>query len=455
MDASDKAAGAPGADAAAAPGVASLAAALGGVDLVAPDVRSLGPLLREALAVAGLPVRLAGARAVGSRPVVVAPYARLNLLQEVDAAASFLAVPEAALAQVRAGQGVIVFDGAAEGRALTPRHVATLHALLDRHGIPPARAVWAQQNRALEARYRAHCARKGWSPMHVVAAHSHAAALWRHVASGAATGAGWRLGFAAHAGGVRRHRWVCLNYNLRAARVLLVSRLLRGGVPGFLSFSVTRPTKGAESEARLLAGAAALWPQDPDGARAEVASLLRSGLHHGSDVDGFASVRERLYSLPAAEVAASDLFIVTETEMDGAGLVRWTEKTLKALGSGLPFVVFGNAGVLRDLRRLGFDVLDDLVDHAYDEQPGGPARFAAAEASVRRFLARAPGFTAAELDRLRAAAAHNAAVFRTALIEDALLAPMARILALAGAPQARAESASAGGRGVTARPAGA
>ncbi len=241
----------------------------------------------------------------------------------------------------------------------------------------------------------------------------------------------WQLGFAARSGAERRHRWVCLNYKLRPARALVVARLLGSGVPGFLSFSVTRQTPGRRTDPQLLDGAAALWPQDPDGVRAEVAGLLAGAVHHASDLDGFAHPSERIYSLPVEAVAAAELFVVTETEMEGPGLRRLTEKTLKALGSGLPFVVFGNAGVIGGLRDLGFDVFDDLLDHGYDALADPAARFAAAQGATLRFLARPPGFTPGEQARLHAAATQNETVFRTRLIEDALLEPIARILALA------------------------
>lgn len=414
--------------------IARLRAALGAVQPVAPDARNLGPLIREALHIVGGPPRTAPPQPLDPalRPLL-APFTQLGMLEDVAAAEPFLAVPDAVLGRIRDGQGLVVFDCGNEGRALVPRHVATLHGLLDRHGIPPARAVWAQQNRALEAPYRALCAERGWAPMHIVVAHSHATGLWRRLVLGRGRGLNWAFGFAARAAGERRHRWVCLNYNLRAPRALIVARLLASGAPGFLSFSVTRETHGREADARLLESAAALWPLAPARARAEVEALLASGIHHGSDVDGFAHPNERIYSLPVDAVAAAELFVVTETEMDGRGLVRWTEKTLKALASGLPFVVFGNAGAVRALRGLGFDLLDDLVDHAYDAQPDPARRFAAAEAAVMRFLARPPGFTAAEHARLCEAAAHNESVFRSRLIADAAFAPVARILDLAAA----------------------
>jgi hypothetical protein len=353
------------------------------------------------------------------------------MLDTAAAARALLAAPAAALAAVRDGRGLVVFDASNEGRWLQWPHVAHMHAALAEAGLPPGRVVWAQQNRVLAAAYRAACAARGIAPMHVVVAHSHAAGLRRRLVGG--QGVDWRFGFAVAHDGPRPHRWVCLNYNLRPHRALLVAWLRGRPEPGFLSFSTTRQTHARQADAILLAGAAALEPADPDGARAAVAWLLENGLHHGSDLDGFAHPVERVYSLPVPEVAGSELFVVTETEMAGPGLLRWTEKTLKALASGLPFVVFGNAGVVAGLEAMGFDALRDLVDHGYDAEPDPAARFGAARAAVARFLARPPGFTPAEMARLRAAVAHNAAVFAEALPRDALFAPVEEILRLAAA----------------------
>jgi hypothetical protein len=71
------------------------------------------------------------------------------------------------------------------------------------------------------------------------------------------------------------------------------------------------------------------------------------------------------------------------------------------------------------------------VDHGYDAEPEPARRFAAARDSVARFLARPPGFTPAELARLRAASAHNRAAFDRAVPQDSLVAPIEAIAALA------------------------
>lgn len=400
---------------------------LAGCRLIVPPGQRLGPLWIEAQQ---LMRRVAAVPPADSQVPILTPFAPLRVLADEGASAALLTAPQDVLAQLRAGRGLVVFDGSNEGRPLLRPHVAHMHAALAASGIAPGRAAWVQQNRCLAAAYAAHCAAEGLAPMRVVVAHSHAAGLWARLMGGRAQES-WPFGFAIQHDGPRPSRWVCLNYNLRPHRALLVAWLRERPEPGFLSFSVTRETHGRTGAARLLAGAAELAPADPDGARAAVARLLESGLHQGSDIDGFGHPNERIYSLPLDAVAGAELFIVTETEMLGTGLLRWTEKTLKAISSGLPFIVFGNHGVVAALAGLGFDMLGDIVDHGYDAEPNPACRFAAARAAVARFLARPPGFTAHELKRLRAASAHNRGVFADALLRDALLDPVDAILSAA------------------------
>jgi hypothetical protein len=419
-----------GDEAAAVAALARLAQAFGRFRLVMPAGALVGPFMREAMTLLRMDRRGRPVAVDLAAPPILVTYARIHLLQDRAASAGLFPVPESVLAPLRAGRGLVVLDGGGEGGAISPARTANMHAALAVAGIAPGRAVWLQQNRTIAAPFRAECARQGIEPMHVLTAHAHGAGLWQRLMLDEG-GPGWRFGFAVAHDRPRRHRWVCLNYALRAHRALLATWLLARPEPGFLSFSVVREAPSDVSIVRLAAHAAVLDPGDPDGARAAVARLLGSGLHLASDLDAFAHRGKRVYSLPVAEVAASELFIVTETEMAGPGLLRWTEKTLKALASGLPFVVFGNAGVIAGLTVLGFDTLGDLVDHGYDSEPDPARRYAAARSAVARFLARPPGFTPAEMARLRAASEHNRAVFAHALLHDALLAPLATILDLA------------------------
>ena len=62
---------------------------------------------------------------------------------------------------------------------------------------------------------------------------------------------------------------------------------------------------------------------------------------------------------------ASRLNIVLET-YSGDDVIAFSEKTFQTLCVPRPWVIFGGRGCIARLRRLGFDVLDDLVDHSYD-----------------------------------------------------------------------------------------
>lgn len=403
--------------------LAERVAALARHELVAPEDPGLGPLFR-ALRAWWPPD---AAVRPGATPIA-APSALLHLLNSPeDAAARLLALPRATLDRLRGGVGVVAFDGASEGRGPVARHTLSLHGALDAAGIAPGRAIWLQQNRRLATSYGTFCAQHGLAPMRIATADSYGFALWDRLFGRRRSA--WRWGFALEGDSARRHRWICLNYMLRPHRALLALWLMRRPEPGFLSLSTRREPIDAPWRARFLKGVSALMPQAPEAAMAEAGALLDSGLHLGADTDGFAHPHDRVFSLPQAEVAAAELFIVTETEMAAPGLARWTEKTLKALASGLPFIVFGNQATIGGLEALGFDLLRDLVDHRYDAQADPALRFAAARGAVARFLARPPGFTPAEMGRLRQAAAHNRAIFAREMPRVTMIAPLDAVLA--------------------------
>lgn len=48
-------------------------------------------------------------------------------------------------------------------------------------------------------------------------------------------------------------------------------------------------------------------------------------------------------------------------------VITFSEKTMRALAMPRPWVAFGSQFMIAQLRVMGFDVLDDLVDHSYDE----------------------------------------------------------------------------------------
>ena len=66
--------------------------------------------------------------------------------------------------------------------------------------------------------------------------------------------------------------------------------------------------------------------------------------------------------------------IVIETD-SGNELVNISEKTIRALALGQPLLVLGVNGTHQYLKDLGFDMLDDIIDNSFDQEPELYARF--------------------------------------------------------------------------------
>lgn len=71
--------------------------------------------------------------------------------------------------------------------------------------------------------------------------------------------------------------------------------------------------------------------------------------------------------LPLEPFSKSYFSIVTESEMSGGDIERYTEKSVKALLCGHPVVILGNPFTLRTLKQLGFITFSDFWDESYDQ----------------------------------------------------------------------------------------
>lgn len=115
--------------------------------------------------------------------------------------------------------------------------------------------------------------------------------------------------------------------------------------------------------------------------------------------------------LPAGPASASFLHLVTESDYLPWS-DRFTEKLLKPVLAGRPFLVFGPAGVLARFRELGFRTFGDVFDESYDGIPDPGERLAALMATLDRLLRRDHQEV---LDDTAATCAHNRAFLRTGL----------------------------------------
>jgi hypothetical protein len=62
----------------------------------------------------------------------------------------------------------------------------------------------------------------------------------------------------------------------------------------------------------------------------------------------------------------TEFSIVLETYFDRNNIITFSEKIFRCLKLPRPWVMFAMKNAVSYLRELGFDVLDDLVDHSYD-----------------------------------------------------------------------------------------
>jgi hypothetical protein len=131
-----------------------------------------------------------------------------------------------------------------------------------------------------------------------------------------------------------------------------------------------------------------------------------------------------VYGLPTGPAAASFLHLVTESDYEPWS-DRFTEKLLKPVAAGRPFLAFGPTGVLASFRSVGFRTFGDVFDESYDQVADPDRRLAALMRPLGDLLRR----DHRALLRQRAeACAHNQAFLRTGL-EERLVGMLDRRLA--------------------------
>tara|TARA_S200002703_G_scaffold49730_1_gene43161 strand:+ start:1174 stop:2265 length:1092 start_codon:yes stop_codon:yes gene_type:complete len=80
-----------------------------------------------------------------------------------------------------------------------------------------------------------------------------------------------------------------------------------------------------------------------------------------------------------------NLDIVTESESNVSDKIFFTEKTLRPLYFGLPFLLMGNEGMLKGLREMGYATYDNIFDESYDTKKNWKSRLRIITSEVKRF----------------------------------------------------------------------
>jgi hypothetical protein len=97
-----------------------------------------------------------------------------------------------------------------------------------------------------------------------------------------------------------------------------------------------------------------------------------------------AQINDEFDRLEITHPAWSDTCLNLVNESTVRPRIFITEKTWKPITSGQLFMIFGNAGIISELRRLGFDVYDDIINHDYDYEPEARSRLNTLHAELDR-----------------------------------------------------------------------
>lgn len=345
---------------------------------------------------------------------------RVELPERLDALA------EPLKQSLRAGRALLVLDWSHEGRPTF--WTRNIRRITDFFGMPAQNIIVLTQN--IAAREPSANRQRDLS---IVNAHAFIPVFWRMLFGKRVhrEETAYRFGFAAAPGTPRTRRYICTNFEATATRALLAARLLKTSEPGYLSFRKDQFRRSLPGSPAFLAelSLVSLHHHFRDN-QSQVSAFCTVNRNHQIDLDPLTLPRNVSNFMPIDALRASELQLVTEKEVALPDQRRFTEKTLKAVIAGTPFIVFGNHGIINLLEETGFDVLNDLVDHSYDKAEDPALRFDGAWRSFLTFMERSPGFTPAEQERLVAAAAHNETVFQGNLFDRWVLDPVSEIHAL-------------------------
>ncbi|NOG82592.1 MAG: hypothetical protein HND49_02045 [Planctomycetes bacterium] len=186
----------------------------------------------------------------------------------------------------------------------------------------------------------------------------------------------------ARKGSFCRH-FICLNNAVRPHRVAIYAYMRKSGLlsDSYFSFRSKNLAKGIQPNSscsnikRVGQKASVAYPS----LKESIDELLVQDPNELDltidDTSTVTHAKELIWNVPLHAMSKSLFSIVTETTMsDGNRMLRFTEKTLKPLLFGRPFLVAGEPNLLPYLRALGFKTFEGVIDETYDSIKNPAAR---------------------------------------------------------------------------------
>jgi len=291
---------------------------------------------------------------------------------------------------------ILCLDAAGEGLPINDTTLRHMHSQLALTGLPPSRIIYLTSAVFGGKDYYGWCAENHLSPAFTpVPFHVQLYYLSGMYRKGGLEGHEQRYAKffdTVATGKIREKHYLSLNYSPRPSRYALALYLLKHdlinkGVLSFFGPTIDNgPMDAAWKDISFTQNALKQLGVDED-----LIELIPS-LHALCPLkinDGTGDTRVDLaYNIQDTAPYESSYFsVVTESDFSAHSGFRLTEKSFKPLVNCHPFVLLGQAGSLRELRRLGFKTFDGFIDESYDEVEDDQKRMNMVFAEISRLCA--------------------------------------------------------------------
>jgi hypothetical protein len=204
--------------------------------------------------------------------------------------------------------------------------------------------------------------------------------------------------YSSHALPDKRRRFLCLGGYPRTHKVFLLSKLWARGALKEFAWSAGTPI---QTMADIFVGEASDHGADVE----ELRAYMDNALPHVLDVDVGVNKQNGASFVPAIYQMGS-VHLVLESDYKPTRL-RYTEKTIKAIYTGVPFIILASPGVLELLKSHGFRTFHPHINETYDSIVSYQARSTAIADEVGRLLALSTRDFAKTLDEMSNVAMFN------------------------------------------------
>jgi hypothetical protein len=304
----------------------------------------------------------------------------------------FDALDEEERRAIRASNGMVTLDLVAETAFTRDEMLAGIHEGLGECGLPPRQLCIVNGNMLSERLYAEYCdrqkiavdARARMIPFH--------GCLWLFVghtqrpADAPELRDNLNASRSALAGRKRSRAFTSFNGRLRPHRLHVVLFMFARGLldRGYVSFlGYSNDAQMSEEHLRAIDGAMPFAAETSVhiGALMARLPLTLDVMGQGYSARTYKGVTEMHWASPNPHFYLDSYFsVVVDTTME-RGMLFMTPMSYKPIMNCHPFVYFGNAGALAELRRIGFQTFSPLIDESYDavEDPRERLRLALGE----------------------------------------------------------------------------